>query len=736
MAMRKKNIVYVLMVTVLCGFYQFSVAQQSFSDSERETIAGNIENLLRGFSGSLKFSIDVPESVINKFKGELPPVSDSFTQIHLDSLLMIKVDSVKSLQRESIAKNIRSNFMDSKSLLNQYVSNFAFDYSLVPDKKLAFGDFLNKYVNLYTAVDGDFNLNYKVGSANIPKLLHYMKTAKIEKFDGGSIVYIHFLMGWLQGTYDTTQRVLKNLPDGVESFSTTSRGNNVDLTAIVYFKNFDDLSSYKIVAIHDEATSQGGHTQLEEYLNGSKGVIEKLRSYGRLHLDGKKPDSAIIPFFKELFANNEKPSLECRLFFTDTLCRSIAKSPNDSMNISTNQYIEQVIENYAYVGTFMINMIENTLQLKQEKDFFVAKWPAQMEFIPRDFNDNLPNGFGDTVNTNFYFIVKYKNQGLFTKNKRVKYLSANITDISSFDKPIIISQPDKKGSLMGGISYSPMYYGLLVDKNAAFKDFGNEFSISNSIGIDFGYYWFGKEKGTFFGVSTGFFYDMMKAGMTLDSTYYSSEYANGQTPVGSENIVFAEERVWLGDFRQTLKFNTYSIPLMFNYMKELETKTLFSLGIGTVFSFVNQNSIKLKQPSGWSTHKGWYEVEFPNQTKGKYLLEDIPEYGYVSDVSVSIAEYQRNTNSMLISLAIKPSYSIPINDLIDKAYFRIGLNLQYGFNTLYDTDQKSEHIMYGAGSSYDVFSNGVKNNSFIIGLNIGLTYFNSEISRKDSFFTF
>lgn len=722
-----------LMVAVLFVFCQFSFAQRSFSNPEREMIAGNVENLLRDFSGSLKFSIDVPENVINKLRGELPPLSDSITQTHLDSLLMFKVDSVKSLQRESIAKNIRSSFLDSKSSPNQYVPNFAFDYSVVPDKQLALGDFLSKYVNFYTAVDGDFKLNYKVGSASIPKLRPYLRTAKIEKFDAGSSVSIPFLMGWLQGNYDTTQQVLKNLPDGVESFSTTSRGNNVELTAIVYFKNFDDLSSYKIVAIQDEATSYVRHTELENFLDN--GVIENLRLYGKLNLQGGKPDSTMKPLFNGLFEDNEKPSLECRLFFADTLCSSIAKSQNDSINISTNQYIDQVIEKYAYVGTFRINMIENSLQLKKMEDFYLAKWPSFVEFIPRDFDDNLPDGLGDSVRTNFYFLVNYKRQGLFNKNKPVKYLSARITDISSFDKPIVISQPDKRGSFMGAISYSPIYYGLLVDKEAAFKDFGNEFSISNSIGIDVGYYWFGKRNGTFLGVSAGFYYDMMKAGFILDSTFYSREYANGQTPVGSDNIVYAEERVWLGDFRQTLKFNTYSIPLMFNYMKELETKTLFGLGIGTVFSFVNQNSIKRLQPSGLSTHKGWYEVEFPDETTGEYLLEDIPD-DYVTDASVSIAEYNRNTTSMLISLAIKPSYSIPINDLIDKAYLKVGLNLQYGFNTLYDTDQKSEHIMYGAGLSNDVFSNGLKNNSLIIGLSVGLTYFNSEVSRKDRVFTF
>ena len=179
---------------------------------------------------------------------------------------------------------------------------------------------------------------------------------------------------------------------------------------------------------------------------------------------------------------------------------------------------------------------------------------------------------------------------------------------------------------------------------------------------------------------------------------------------------------------------------MFNYMTELKSKTLFNLGVGTTISFVNKNSVELSQNEGTSTHKGWYQLEFPDETIGEYLMENpdniVDGYGYVTNAPAYIADVDRGINSTVIFLAIKPSFSIPLTERNENIYLDLGLSFQYGLNTLYNVDAGNGYLMDSPGNSNAVYSSGVKNNDFVFGFSVGFRYFNNDSEQKDKVFKF
>lgn len=741
-----KHNFYIVWILILVGSVaQKSIAQEKFDDLKREAIADNTELLMQEFATSLKFEINVPDVVIRQLKQHLPEVNDSISQQYIDSIYYTKVDSLMQIGRETQKADFYKNFFSSNKDANQYIVNFAFDTVVIPEENLMLQNFAEKYFGLYNKVDGEFEVNYSSKNGYQKSLRPYLQTANIENHNGGNKVLIPFKLGWLQGTYDTTGPAFLNLPDAVqkelqiqETYNSREKGSNIELLAWVFFKNPNDPGSFKLLSLNSPQ-SKVAFPELQAFLE--TGVIKNLKLYGRLNLQGAKPDSTLIPEFLNLFNIPDKKSVQCSLFFSETVCNTIPKDPTDSINISPVQYCENVLRNYDYVGTYNIDMVDNALQVKKEKNFFVVKWPAKIEFIPRDFNDNTPDGLGNETLTNFYFKVDYSSSGLLGKSNSISYKTAKITDIAAYDKTeIIIPQPTKKGSFMIAAHYNPMYYRFQVDKNSAFKDFAGEFNISHGVGIDVGYYWFGKQKGRLLGIGTGISHELIKSAMILDSTFYAYTFSGNENPLGTNNVKDYEEWVWVNSFRHTINVDFISIPVVFNYMVELESKTLFNLGVGAKISILNKSSVNLSQTEGTTTHKGWYQVDFPDGTSGEYIIENpdnvVDGYGYVTNKTANIADFTREVNSTVVFLAVNPSFSIPISEKNNNLYLDLGLNFQYGLNTVYKINSGNNYIMESPGNSNSVYSGGVKKNDFVIGLSVGFRYFNNDDLQKEKVFKF
>lgn len=740
MPMRKIIILYMLMVAALCGFYQNSVAQRSFSDPERETIAGNIENLMQGFSGSLKFSIDISESTQQLIRQSIISSGDSLSIEIVDSIYAIKIDSLKQIERNKIAENLQEYFVELRKSQLSHIANFVFDTLIFPQASFATSDLIGKYTFLYSKVDGDTKVKYVFGDDTISNLRPFLKEAVIEKYEGGFRVSLPFLIGWLEGTYDTVQSIRQLIPKGeggdkkTAIFSTRSSGKrNIGLTATVFFNKYDDENSYKLLSIDDYMVGDN-LPELRDFLEN--GILNNLRLYGKLDFKGDKIDTTLTPLFLGVFDDINKDALDCSLFFSDTVCRQIIQDEKDKMCISPLQYVDQATRNYSYIQAFNINMTRDKIEVKDEKDYLVIKWPAEIEFVPRDFDDDVPDGLGAKTITNIYFLVNTKKPGVLQKNKTLKYNTAKITDIATSDKTISIKQPVKKGNFSISAFYNPMHYFCQIDDASAFAGYNSEFVFSHGLGFDFGYYWPAKKSGDFYGVSTGFSFEMMKSGMFMDSAYYNTPLAGSDIPIGSDNILYYEERVWLKDFNQSVKYNLLSIPINISYLKTLNSKSLFELGFGAKVSFVSVNDISLNQNSGTSTHKGWYQLQFPDQTTGEYLIEDVPEYDYETDIQATIYNYERDVSSVIISLSLRPSFSIPIEELVKNGHLLLGMNFQYGFNSIYQMNDRKNLLLEEPGVSNDVFSNGVKKSNFIVGFTIGFRYFDSSIHRADKSFRF
>lgn len=724
----------------LFGIYINSHAQQEFDKDERDLIADNIDILMSDMSSTLKFQISIPPEVLTKIREQLPKESDSVSQQYLDSLYYLKIDSVKNIQRENLLSGLYDKFYDADKEPGNPVVNFAFDKLLVKDSVLTLQHFAEKYVNLYSQVEGDFQFFYKSGDDHVPNLRPIIQMASFEKHNRGYKVLINLRMGWLKGTYDTTSKIYRTISAEKKKqigqfYNTRAQGDNIDLSAYVYFRKPGDTSEYKLISLQSPESSII-FPELQEYL--TKGIIENLRLYGRLSLTGETPDSTLAPEFLNLFESRDKKSIQCNLFFPDEVCKNSFGKSKDAIIISPVQYCDHVLQNYSAIATFDVEPVANALQVKKENSFYVVKWPAKVLFIPYDFDDEVPDGIGYETMVNLYFKVDYRAGGLLGKNGESKYKNAKITDIAAYDKVINIPQPTKKGGFSLSVQYKPMVYQFQVDQNTAFKDFENQYPLSNSIGLNVGYYWFGKRPGRYMGIETGFYYEMIQSSMTLDSSYYFVDRTNSVTTNESDanTVNYYEERVWAKDFVQNIKFNLMTIPLMFHYMSEMDTKVLFDLGIGANISLVNENSIEISQDDGTSTHKGWYEITYCDGTTGEYLLEDIPEYGYENNVRASLADPSSGYNSTLVYLCINPTFSIPANGIFNHAYIDIGANFRYGLNTLFKNENHNKYIMESTGVSNDVFSNGVKNNDIAFGLSIGLRFFNNDDKRKDKIFKF
>ncbi len=726
----KNKIIKYCAVILFIGWSGLLFAQKDFNDTKRDIIADNIETLFNQFATSLNFGIEVSEDVIQQIKNQLP---ESVSPEYVDSLFIARLDSVKQIEKQTVREKLLNNFYFSKKDLTDSITNFIFDSLLVSGKNLQINDFADKYVGLYNKIENKGNVMFKSGKYYIPDMS--IKDASFEKHNKGKKVLVNFSLEHFTCYYDTTGKMyhdVKSKVQQVEYFSTTP---SIKLAAYIYFKNFKDIDSYKILSIKPYDTYDKTVTwpDLRKFLRNR--IIKNLKLYGNISDPGNITDSTLKSNLINLFDDSDKKSIECSLFFTDSICEQSTEGSKDSVNISVLQYCDNIIKHYRNVQPLKINPVNNTLQVKKEKNYYLVKWPANIKFIPvYSCDTTVPKGLAYKTLTNLYFKVDYSTTLFSKKNKKINYKSATITEIATYNKTIRIPQPSKKGSFSLSVSYSPMTYLFMVDKNSAFKGYKNEFTLSHGIGLNAGYYWFNKKPGRFFGVSTGFIYEMMRSEMTLDSSFYSR--ADVPPPIGDDNVEAYEERIWINNFQQSLKFNLYSIPVMFNFMTELNSKVLFNIGVGAKISFIDKNGLKLSQGSGTSTHKGWYTISFPDGTTGEYLLEDIDEYGYVTDKPAHIAQTTREINNTLMYLIINPTLSFPTSKLLKDSYIDFGLMFQYGLNPLYKNSSENEYLMAGPGNSNDVYSNGVKKNDVVIGLSIGFRYFNKENKQVDKIFNF
>jgi hypothetical protein len=741
--MRKINILSLFLLLMLLNISEFLMAQRRLGENEQQTIATNVDALLSSYTRSLLFEINIPQNTQQIIRQQINVLTDSLVAADTDSIYALKIDSALQLERNKAVENMLQHFREFTRSGESHVVNFVFDTLIYPQQSFTVKDFAQKFITLYSKVTGGVSVNYIFGNDTIPNLRPFMKQAEIERFEGGFKVDVPFIFGWLQGTYDTTYAIKQLIPKAKEGdrpsehFSTRDLGKrNIGLTATIFFEKVENAASYKILSISDY---QAGSiwSDLQSFLN--EGILNDLRLHGKLNYSGIKIDtlSNVIPLFLNVFDDVEKDALECALFFSDTVCQEFGADNQGRINISPLRFVELAKSKYWYISRFDVDMIHDKIEVIDEKDILLAKWPAWVQFTPRDFNDKVPEGVGNKTLTNFYFLVEKKKQPIFSREKGTKFSRARITDIATYDKTIKLRQPVKKGNMSFSLSYNPMHNFYQIDRSSAFDGYQNIFKISHGIGAELGYFWPGRKQGEFYGLSTGLSYDKMNSRMLMDSTFYSIHLTGSAIPIGSDNVNYYEERVWAVDFEQSLKYDLFSIPLMFNYITTMQSKSLFELGIGIKFSFLNQNSISLSQTNGHSTHKGWYEVTFPDESFGGYLLENIPEYNYVNSMPVAkIDQSNVENNTMIISMALKPSFSIPIEEFVKNGHIQLGMMFQYGFNSMYKINENERLLVENPGISHSVFSNGVGKNNFLVGFVIGFRYFDSNIHRADRSFRF
>jgi hypothetical protein len=738
----KINIQLLLVLLLLCSNIPQLSAQNTFDEKENEKIAYNIEKMMQRFASSLEFDIELDEKTINAVDQKLQTLNDSLPTEILDSIKWVHLDSLREIQRNEYRQNFLGNFAMTKKTYSGSISGFAFDSLIHPESFMDVSNFSQLYFGLYDQVNGLLNLNYKFRNKLQPNLRPVVKAADIRKSGGKYLVDIPFSLGWIEGDYDTTSRVFKQFPFEIqkhiletESFSTTKKSNIIELSMQVQFDDPDDATSFRIhsVSLMDVTLS---YPELFSFLKD--GIVKNLETNMPLDPARQTIDTVIIPDLIKLFEDPDKQSLQCSLFFEDQICNTLTNDTSGEANISIKQYCLAVQNNYSSIGYFDIDLLPGEIKVRESNGYDIVKIPAQTRFIPFPKEEFGSKGIrlDHTQPTNFYFKVDYKMKLFPVKKDHKSYTNAKVTDIAGYDKKQIeISQPVKKGSYSLSANYSPFYHQFIIDENKCFRDLSVEFKASHAIGLEGAYYWFSKRENQMLGISVGIQYEMITAGIYADSLYYANLSTGNQNPTGDE-VVSYEERVWVSDFSQNIKYNQLSIPVMFNFMKIMPTKTIFNLGLGAKVAFIGSDQVEITQSDGHFTRTGYYQVAFPGGENGSYILENIPEYQYYTDYSIDgVAESEESeVNSPSISIQLNPSFAIPVSENNPNLYLNLGLTFQYGLTPLYD--QQDAPSLLTNTKSNSGFMYGIEGQNFAIGLTVGIRYFNATSKRATKQFVF
>lgn len=688
-------------------------ATKNFDDYERDQIADNTIRLINDFVNSIVFDNTLSKEMVSNYKKTFG-----------DSLANYKLDSLKQEKRSDIIKQIEANFLLKRKKAQPEVSNFAFDTTILHQQQFPLVEFAETYVKYYDKVEqGDFPVMFPYGDGNYREDLHpILREMQITNTAGGNSFLVQFEVGWLDFYYDTISHELGyiNTNKAVPEFYENS---NIKFTSRVFFSNPNDKKTFKFLSV---LGPQGASTEIadNEQLNQliEQRIIKNFELYANISNPDEAPDPSLSDNFIEMINDPNKKSIQCDLFFSDEIC-------GDQTDISAVEYADKIAGNYGLIYPVEITANYDSLELlRKTSRYYLIKLPIEFSIFARDYNQDEIL-IDKTQNTNLYLKVDY--QASILSNEE-QYTSVKITDIASYDKEIVVTEPDKMANWSILLQDKPgtVYYTTMND----YSVFENKTKISNSIGVSGQYLWFVKKNGVIdhdqsIGLSLGFFYDNYNASMEFDEFHYDEGISPGQEQTDPfYRLGFADKvSIDLNDFEQTLKYSTISFPVKGHYKINLQNGKFLDLGAGLKFSMPLENSITLES-KGTALYEGIKNVPFPDlpeNENGTYLITNLPSKGFASYNSF-LHDPEPKTNSMLTYLILEPSISLPIEKTIKNGFIDFGLSFQYGFNSLIDMSESYGYLVDSHGETYDVFSNGINKNHIFVGFSIAFRYFDEQ----------
>ena len=300
-----------------------------------------------------------------------------------------------------------------------------------------------------------------------------------------------------------------------------------------------------------------------------------------------------------------------------------------------------------------------------------------------------------------------------------------VTHIGEESKALEIIKDKRTGSFAYNLRYHHDYSWLPVDDGTLYKDFESIPRTSYNVSFSVNYFWDKPDEQLNWGVGAGLTYRTIKSEVKLNGFY--DTITNYTHPVLNTIDLYKEGH----DLKQSLKYSSLGIPVTGHIKYGFSENTFLDVRAGIVTSLNFSGTVK--QEGGTSTYKGYYEVVHNNNTIGKYLIEDVPEYGFTTNENITITGDESKIDLKSVSfsgifgftVSTKLTSTIPV-------YLDIGPYINFGLSPVIGTQSNGDDfILNDAGQAGNVFKRGVKGKVNTVGFTIGVRWYNQDPGNKN-----
>ncbi|MFA6400103.1 MAG: hypothetical protein WCX31_00540 [Salinivirgaceae bacterium] len=398
----------------------------------------------------------------------------------------------------------------------------------------------------------------------------------------------------------------------------------------------------KIIAISAFLMLLGSVTSFAQLIDEAKlkditSLLKKYELYNQFTTDGNNIDATYTQNFVNLF--------DAILY--KELYNDFAATKEESFSFgSAQEYMQVVTKNYPYG-------VDVTLDMTQMKvvDVFHTKTKAgYIVMVPKK-----------TAGL-------YRSKTFFRSNKPIYLFITEVAGEKQSDFKISgVLDPDSYQKYQGDNTITGLYVGLsggygatMVYNQEAFMN-SDLYLIETQQNMNFGFevsYMFTRG----FGLGTG-------VGMNTYSTNYSIDYFNEQSPSLLKDMDGDQylPSVHVSNLVETDVYESIEIPLLLK-LRTGKGKTAFYMDLGIVYSLISGYYTQ----EGNSTRSGYYP-------EWELTLEDIPEYDFYTDKSLSATQTDLVVPSSGLSAYAAMGVSIPLSR---NFYMKLGANVRYGITDM------------------------------------------------------
>jgi len=695
-----RMLMILLLINIACNG---SVYSQSFNDYQKKKVAENVDKLLiTGFTRHLD---------LNDGSGNKPSPNEVGKETFLNC------------------------FKDRNSKL---IPNFAFN----PDslKNLSYTQPLSplEYVELFTRMYENGIVSEDITVFNTEKAFRFEDKAyisdlgpndrdqssskfydklQIQKDGKGYRVEVPFSISTFSGQYKNKIIKDENGEDDVVIYSPFSN-EKIMLLAVIFFNDPVETSGFKITGIENLEPDAGGcfkyltensKNKLIDLINTS---VTSLLSYVKLSDNNNTFDKSEADKFLKLFSEKTINTMDCKLFFLEKHCQSAEPlKPEEYVKLVDSIYTEfyplnekggreitclSIEDNNIYVE------VKTNIEKPRAKDKD-GEWfkPDKIQIV---INLLVPSESG--INP--------------SKSNDADFSKAYLTHVGLQSVPLKFTPKRKSGSFSYNLHYYLDFPMMPGSDDEMFKQIKVNSKISHDFGISVNYYKYLPEKPWNYGCGLGLIYRKFNTEAGLNS-FFDTILDYSHDVLGNIDL-YKEGK----NLKQTLTYTSISLPITGNMRYDLSQKSFFDFRAGIVpcFNFSGNTT----QNSGKASYQGYYELFAGDTLFGSYLIKDVPEYGFTTDQEVKLATDQ--SKIVFEDISFSGMLGLSFSTLISTTYpiyLDVGSYVQFALSkTFKSIEEDAGFVMDEHGNTGNMFQSGLDGRVNIVGITVGLRWFNKE----------